>query len=262
MRKSRIIMTTSCKGGVGKSTVAANISLCLAKKGNRVLLIDMDLAMPCLDIILGVEDKALFSIADVVNGSVGVSCAAMTDARSENLFFIPAPQSRISIDCEQFDEFLYKASDELHPDFVIVDTPGDQGDSFVTASSVCGGAIIVATHAPTSLRAAEKTALELTKKNIDCRLVINEFDLMDLSSHSSGERSSVLEMIDQSHVQLLGIIPYSYALARSAESGELCDKVGGNTLAAFTNVARRMCDENVVLFDGFAKRKRIRNSIR
>ena len=261
MRRSRIIMTTSCKGGVGKSTVAANVALCLARAGKRTLLVDMDLAMPCLDIILGVESKTIFSIADVIKGKASVKDAAITDERSDKLFFIGGPHNECKITGEQFEEFISKASDELHPDYILVDTPGDQGDSFVAASAVCGGAIIVATHAPTSLRAAEKTAMELARKNIGCRLVINEFDLSDLSSHLSGERATVVEMIDQSHVRLIGIVPFSYELERSSEDGALCDEVGGDPLAAFTNIARRICGENVVLFNGFTNRRKIRHSI-
>ena len=88
---THVILFTSCKGGVGKSTVCANLAMSLAEKGKKVLLIDCDFGNRCLDIILGLSDEAVYDIGDAVLGRISPEDAVIKDKRSENLFFVAAP---------------------------------------------------------------------------------------------------------------------------------------------------------------------------
>ena len=88
---THVILFTSCKGGVGKSTVCANLAMSLAEKGKKVLLIDCDFGNRCLDIILGLSDETVYDIGDAVLGRISPEDAVIKDKRSENLFFVAAP---------------------------------------------------------------------------------------------------------------------------------------------------------------------------
>ncbi len=91
--EGRIIVVTSGKGGVGKTTATASIGAALALEGNRVAVIDMDIGLRNLDVVLGLENRIVFNIVDVVNGRCNIRQAAIRDRRIENLFLIPASQS-------------------------------------------------------------------------------------------------------------------------------------------------------------------------
>ena len=251
----RVLMITSCKGGVGKSTVAANLGHTLALSGKRVLLIDLDLGMRCLDLILGVEDQALYDISDVVGG-VPAERAVIKYPGCESLHFIAAPYTtERTVDADAFKAAVCDIRDGGSYDYIIVDTPGDIGYPFTLACSVADAALIVASHGPSTIRAAEHTARQLEAKGVsNMRLIINNYDIADHKGISSGERASIIDIIDRTYLRLLGVIPYDAAFARAQEHGRLA---GGkdtlNVAVAFSNIGKRIDGEQVSLFKGFKK---------
>lgn len=166
---SKVIMVTSFKGGVGKTTVSANLSMALARRGNRVVAVDCDLESRCLDIVLGLEDASLYNVSDVLSGRCSPSEAIVNDRRCDKLKFIPAPayydfldetgsSSKVSLDAVR--SFI----DELCMtfDYVILDCPGSPGrpvQGSCEGRYPCGG--VVSLHTAASIRAAEKTAMML-----------------------------------------------------------------------------------------------------
>lgn len=248
-------MITSCKGGVGKSTVAANLGHTLALSGKRVLLIDLDLGMRCLDLILGLEDRALYDVSDVVSG-VPVERAVITYPGCERLHFIAAPYiTDRTVDADSFKAAVGRIRDSGSYDYIIIDTPGDIGYPFALACSVADAALIVASHGPTTIRAAEHTARQLEDKGVtNMRLIINNYDTGDHKGISRGERAGVIDIIDRTYLRLLGVIPYDASFARAQERGQLVGvKVSHNVATAFSNIARRVDGEQVSLFKHFKK---------
>ena len=262
MSKCKIVMVTSCKGGVGKSTVSANLGLALAKQGKRVLLYDCDYNIHCLDLIMGLQDNIVFHAGDVAAGRTNLGNAIVKYPSVEGLYLLAAPEDGGSdITAEAFSQMVETGKELLHPDYIILDTPGDLGKSFRFAASVSGSALVITTNQPTAIRAAEKTAAELFDKGVQARLIINYFDLSDLRSYSKDDRSSIVEIIDQTYTRLIGVIPFQYQLGRAQEKGSLYDSLKGDIVAAFENIALRMTGEEVPLFRNFKERKKIKRVI-
>lgn len=253
----KITLITSCKGGVGKSTVAANLAMALAKRGKKVLLCDCDFDMRCLDLMLGVENEIMYDLYDAAKGRVGLEKVLLTDERCENLWFAPAPfKGGRDITADEFAAIIKDAMKTEAFDNIILDTPGSLGVPAVLDSGVADSAIIVASHQPSSIRAAGQTGAYLEKCRIlDQRLLINSFDF---KAALAGDRPGITEIIDRSYIQLCGIVPYERELMIGAETGRLaCQIKGSNAAAAFDNVAARISGVYVPLFRGFrgAKQK-------
>ena len=258
MSKSKVIMVCSWKGGVGKSTVAANLALALATMDKRVLLCDCDFKMRCLDLIMGHQDGMMFNMADVISGKIGLSKAIIHDSRGKNFWFCGAPSVETEIDEESFRSFISVATDLLAADYIILDTAGTNTDSFHFAARVADTAIIVANHSPTSIRAAEATATAISENKVEPLLVINGFDTKNLPSFATGKRSGVIDIIQQTSVRLIGVVPHSYGLQLAQEKGKLYNEVGGDVKIAMSNIAKRIEGLHVPLFHGFRQRKKIK----
>ncbi len=267
VRGRHTYIVTSCKGGVGKSTVAANLAAVLAHSGHRTLLIDCDLSNRSLDLILGLEDRVIYDICDLTSGCVSADRVIISSDRSDELFFISAPLvNGETFTADGLSDAVTRAADEVNAEFVFIDTPGTADGIISVVSAVADGAIIVASHQPTSIRGAEKMGYILSEAGVDEQyLIINMFDT---DAVLSGERSGINELIDKTHIPLLGVIPMSSALAAEQEKGRLAvdgkqtrrgfkvKKGCATAYEAFCETARRLCSERVPLLAGVPERKR------
>ncbi|MBQ7172159.1 MAG: P-loop NTPase [Clostridia bacterium] len=261
MEKSKRILVTSCKGGVGKSTVAANLACALAVRGKRTLLVDMDLGNRSLDIMLGVEGGALFDISDLAAGRAPAGKVTLSPLPDAPLFFCPAPYR---YDGTLTEETLEKALSELEAlagaDVTLLDTSGGADCSVRLCAACSSYAVIVTTPAPSAVRAAEKSGDLLFEFGIsDCGLVVNR---MEREIKKAKEHLGVSEMIDRTAVRVIGIVPEDERLALCTERGEAAVAAGKrpDSAAAFSNIAARLCGENVPLLFGVAgvkKRKKL-----
>ncbi len=247
------IMVTSFKGGVGKSTVAANFALRLACGGRKTLLIDCDFRMRCLDIILGVEDRILYDAGDVLLGNISLDKAIITDKRNENFLFLPAPfNCQDGIDESKFSDMINECEKLFSPEYIIFDTPGSSGQEIKAVSLCCDVAYIIATHSFPSIRAAECTGRELETLGVSERkLIINMFDM---SGKYSEKKPSVVDIIDKTSLMLIGIVPYDSRLVLMQDNGEMIDTVKSCNIAkSFGNICKRTEGRSVPLFTGFKK---------
>ena len=211
---------------------------------------------------MGLQDHIIFHAADVVAGRTNLGNAIVKYPSVEGLFLLAAPEDGGSeITPEGFVQMVETAKGLLEPEYIILDTPGDLGKSFRYAASVADSALVITTNQPTAIRAAEKTASELYDRGIEPRLIINYFDLSDLRSYSKDDRSSIVEIIDQTYTRLIGVIPFQYQLGRAQEKGSLYDSLRGDIVAAFENIAQRMMGEEIPLFRNFKERKKIKRVI-
>lgn len=248
----KTILITSCKGGVGKSTCSANLAMALALQGRKTLLVDCDFDMRCLDLLLGVENEIIYDLYDAAKGRAPVSKALLRDERSENLYFLAAPFSGgREITPEELRGVIEAARASEKFEYILLDTPGTLVSPVILEAGIAGSAIIIASHQPSSIRAADKTGEYLSERRIsDQRLLINSFDFQGALR---GSRPGINEIIDKTYIQLCGIVPYDHELMLSGENGELAFQKSklSNCAAAYDNIARRLMGLYVPLFRGF-----------
>ncbi len=245
------ILVTSCKGGVGKSTVAIGIATALSTMGRSVLLIDFDLGNRSLDLMLGMQDDIIYDISDLALGNAEAEDVVKIHHTYPNLAFASAPfRYDGNITKEGFESALEKLETAFDFDFIIIDTSGGAHESVALSAPFCDDAIIVSSQSPIAIRAAEKSGIILDENNIEVQyLVINGFDMQ---TESSAKRASVLEMIDRTRTPLLGIVPMDARLSLLCEDGKnIFDKGKCNSRTAFENIAKRLTGESVPLLKGF-----------
>lgn len=252
-KRSKVITVTSLKGGVGKSTVTANLAFALSQRGKRILAIDFDFNIRNLDLFMGLEDSVVYDFGDAVRGTVPPEKAVVSNPRSPLLSLCAAPYSDFEIPSKEvFSKTLDAYADSGLYDYIIIDTPGDAGPVLELAVSFSDMAIIVTTHNPASLRAAEKTGSLVRGYGAKTSaLVINSFSYDETRE---GYRPGILSIIDRAGLPLLGIVPFSEAVQRYQEEGIL---IGQTNLreckSAFDNIAARICGDDLPLFSGFSK---------
>ena len=254
----RVIFVTGFKGGVGRTTVSSNIAATLYALGNRVLLIDGDFGMRCMDMVLGLESETLFDCSDILMGRCSPT-AAMCEVHDRVGFtFIPAPMNlEEKIPKQAFSDLIAQVRDEF--DYIIIDSCAEMTDYYLAFASVADEAIIVTLHQSTSVRAAEKTAVRLSAMGIKkLSLIVNGY------RHAYAEKGrlpNIVDIINRSTVRLLGVVPYSEKLQASQEAAELSfmgkpRRKASLWEAAFYNIAKRLTGERIPLFDGVDSPKR------
>lgn len=246
------ILVTSCKGGVGKSTVAIGVATALATEGKSVLLIDFDLGNRSLDLMLGMQDDIIYDISDLACKNAEAADVVKIHPTYPNLAFIGAPfRYESNITSEGFGEALDALDETFAFDYIIVDTSGGAHESVSLSAPFCDTAIIVSSQSPIAIRAAEKSGIILDENNIENQyLIINGFDTL---AESTAKRASVLEMIDRTRTPLLGIVPMDVRLSLLNEDGKnIFDTKGKcNSRTAFVNIAKRLMGENIPLLKSF-----------
>ena len=248
------ILVTSCKGGVGKSTVSANLALWLAMLGKKVLLCDLDFGNRCLDLILGMEDRVIYDICDAASGRVPPERAILQDDRCERLWFISAPYSYIKrLDSRTFSAFLDRADRIFNFDYIIMDSPCGNDFMLEVAASVADSAFIITMPHATSLRSAGKTGSMLTRMKVgNQRLIINHFSTDGSKRGIKNDYRTSIKLIDQTRIRLIGVVPESKRLVSLQDEGRLADEAGSsNAAVAFENIARRVMGQNVRLMRNF-----------
>lgn len=264
MRKvGKIIMVASLKGGVGKTTVSASLSYCLAKLGYKTVAVDMDFGVRSLDIALGHENSASPSCFDVMTGKASLGLAVDSDERNGNLFFISAPMNvDITYDADVtpklFEKFLADLKREY--DFVVLDMAAGTGKLLDMAreSGMIDHVFIVSTQNAASVRAAEKLGSTFaSQEDEEVRLIINSFAPDRVGKD---DYVSIMDVIDHSSVTLIGVIPFDKRVERLVSSGKTASEDKRSKAGvAVMNVARRVTGEAVHLLEGIIpKNKRLK----
>lgn len=242
---SRVIVVTSGKGGVGKTTTTSNIGMALARLGKKVLLIDADVGLRNLDLLLGLENRIIYTGVDILSGTCQIEQALITDKRQNNLVFFPLSSNQIkfSITKEQIQGFINQLKPKF--DFILIDSPAGIDDGFQSAIEGADEAIVVVTPEVTSIRDADKVIGILEARTVtNIKLVINRLrpDMVKAEN-----MLSIGDIQDILGIQLLGVIPDSERVIIAANRGEplVLNKKLSKPGVAFDNVARRLTGESV-----------------
>ncbi|MDJ0626020.1 MAG: septum site-determining protein MinD [Candidatus Caenarcaniphilales bacterium] len=256
----KTILFTSGKGGVGKTTSTANISVALAAQDPNinVCMIDMDIGLRNLDIQLGLENRIVYNLVDVVEGSCKTRQALVKDKKLPNLALLPAAQTRdkTAVSPEQ----MVKLVDELREmfDLILIDSPAGIEQGFHNSIAGADEAIIITTPEMSAVRDADRVIglLEAHHKKINCWLVINRLRGAMIKSNDMMSVDDVMEILG---VKLLGVIPEDENIIVSTNKGEplaLSKQVNGAG-QAYRNIAMRLTGVEVPLMDVFNEKQNI-----
>lgn len=242
---SRIIVTTSGKGGVGKTTVTANIGMALARLGRQVVLVDADFGLRNLDLLLGLENRVIYTAVEVFTGECRLEQALVKDKREPNLVLLPAAQNRTkeSVSPEQMEQ-LVSALTKVY-NYVIIDCPAGIETGFKNAITAAKEALIVATPEIAAVRDADRVVGLLEAQGIKrIHLIVNRLRPAMVEVNNMMSVQDVQELLA---IPLIGVIPEDERVIISSNRGEPLVLAENPPLAgiAFDNIARRLEGETV-----------------
>ncbi len=259
---SEVIVVTSGKGGVGKTTTSANVGSGLALSGKKVVLVDADIGLRNLDVVLGLENRIVYNIVDVVEGNCRVSQALIRDKKNQNLYLLPAAQTRDK-DAVNTDQ-MKKLTDELRTefDYIIIDSPAGIEQGFKNAIAAADRALIVTTPEISAIRDADRIIGLLEANDVkNNRLIVNRLrpDMV-----KRGEMMSVDDVIEILAIDLIGVVPDDENVVISTNTGDPIVLKFENSLAgrAYLNIAKRIMGEEVEYLNLFEQKNLFQRIVR
>lgn len=245
----RVIVITSGKGGVGKTTTSANIGTALARSGSSVVLIDTDIGLRNLDLLLGLENRIVYTLVDVVEERCKLKQALVKDKKNPNLCLLAAAQTRdkSAVTAEQLKDITEKLKKDY--DFILVDCPAGIEEGFKTAIAGASEAIVVTTPEMSAVRDADRIIglLEAKEEIKSYRLLVNR---VRPNLIQSNDMMSVEDVVDILSCDLIGVIPEDTGIITSTNKGEpIVNEADSMAGKAYLNVAKRIQGEEVPLLD-------------
>ncbi|GLC32196.1 septum site-determining protein MinD [Clostridium omnivorum] len=238
------IVITSGKGGVGKTTTTANIGTALAAMGKKVVVVDGDTGLRNLDVLMGLENRIVFTLLDVLEEKCRLKQALIKDKRFNNLFMLPTAQTRDKddVDSEKMLSTVNQLKEEF--DYVIIDCPAGIEQGFENAVVGADRAIVVVNPELTSVRDADRVIGKLDSKGLERHeLVINR---LNHEMVKKGDMLDINDILDSLAIKLIGVVPDDRNVTVSTNKGEpivLDDKAFSGQ--AFKNIAKRIVGEEV-----------------
>ena len=244
---SEVIVVTSGKGGVGKTTTSANVGTGLAKLNKKVVLIDTDIGLRNLDVVMGLENRIVYNLVDVVEGNCRYKQALIKDKRYQNLYLLPSAQTRdkTSVTPEQMTTLIEELKEEF--DYIILDCPAGIEQGFKNAIAGADRALVVTTPEVSAIRDADRIIGLLEANEIKrTDLIVNRIR-MDMVK--KGDMMSIDDVVDILSINLIGAVPDDENIVISTNNGE--PLVGNESLAgqAYMNICRRILGEEVPMLD-------------
>ncbi|NLK62766.1 MAG: septum site-determining protein MinD [Fusobacteria bacterium] len=249
MKKGVVYAVTSGKGGVGKTTTTANLSTGLAMLGKKVAVVDADIGLRNLDIVMGLENRVVFNLVDVIEGKAKLKMALIKDRQfKDNLQLLPAAQTRDK-DAVTPDDMI-KLAKELSKDFdyVFIDSPAGIENGFKNAVAGADEVIIVTNPEVSAVRDADRIigVLEASQKNKP-KLIINR---IKPNMVKKGEMLSVEDVLELLGIDLYGVVPDDESIISSSNKGEPVIKYADAKAGqAYLNITKRITGEQIPLLD-------------
>ena len=244
---SEVIVITSGKGGVGKTTTTANVGTGLAMEGKKVVLIDTDIGLRNLDVVMGLENRIVYNLVDVIEGNCRIKQALIKDKRNPTLYLLPSAQTRdkTAVSPEEMAKLTEELKDEF--DYILLDCPAGIEQGFKNAIAGADRAIVVTTPEVSAVRAADRIIGLLDANEIKkTELVVNR---LRTDMVKRGDMMSSQDVVEILSVDLLGVVPDDENIVVSTNQGE--PLVGSKCLAgqAYKNICDRIMGEEVPFLD-------------
>jgi septum site-determining protein MinD len=250
MMSARVVTVTSGKGGVGKTTLTANIASALAKLDKKVVAIDADIGLRNLDVVMGLENRIVYDLVDVVEGRCRLRQAMIKDKRQSELYLIPAAQTRDKMSVSPSDMVLVcdQLRDEM--DYVIIDSPAGIERGFRNAVAPADQVLIVTNPEISAVRDADRIIglIEAEEKGPG-QLIINRIKPQLVAR---GDMLSVEDVLDVLAIALIGVIPEDETILVSTNQGlpvAMNSTNGSSASQALSNVAHRLEGREVPFLD-------------
>ena len=245
---SEVIVITSGKGGVGKTTTAANLGTALSLENKKTVIVDADIGLRNLDVVMGLENRIVYDIVDVVEGTCRLKQELIKDKRFENLYLLPAAQTRDknAVTVEQMNDLCNKLRESF--DYIIIDCPAGIEQGFKNAIAGADRAIVVTNPEVSAVRDADRIIglLEANEIN-DIRLVINRIRHDMVRRGDMMNKEDIIEILA---IKLLGLVPDDESIIVSTNKGEPAI-LDNKSLAgqAYKNIARRILGDDVPMLE-------------
>jgi septum site-determining protein MinD len=240
-----VIVVTSGKGGVGKTTTTASIGAALALKGKKVLVIDADIGLRNLDVILGLEKRIVFNLVDVAKGACKAQQATIKSKKSNNLYLLPASQTddKDVINEADIKSVIEQYRREFH--YILIDSPAGIEQGFKNACAAADSALVVTTPEVPAIRDADRVIGLLTARGIEPRLIINR---IDLAMVKRGDMLTVNDVQEILGIDIIGVVERDENIIVAANRGEPVvynnESVAGQE---FSRIAARIMGESIPL---------------
>lgn len=248
-----VIVITSGKGGVGKTTTTANLGVGLAMANKKVVLIDADIGLRNLDVVMGLENRIVYDLVDVVEGRCRTKQALIRDKRYENLYLLPAAQTRDknAVSPDQMKKLCAELKEEF--DFVLVDCPAGIEQGFRNAIAGADRALIVTTPEVSAVRDADRIIGLLEAAELkEPRLIVNRLrpDMV-----KRGDMMDIEDILEILAIKLIGVIPDDEKIIVSTNRGEpvVASENGSLSGKAYRNIVRRVMGEDVPFLELYNK---------
>jgi septum site-determining protein MinD len=251
---SRGIVVTSGKGGVGKTTATANIAAALAILGNKVVAVDGDVGLRNLDVVMGLENRIVYTLVDALEGNCRLNQTLIKDKRVDNLFMIPTAQSKTK-DAVTSDQMVGICA-ELRKDFdfVLIDSPAGIEAGFRNAAAGADEALVITTPEVSAVRDADRIIglLESMEKS-PIFLIVNRIRPQMVKK---GDMLGVSDVLDILQIGLIGMVPDDENVVKSANEGKpLTFGDESQAATAFKNIAARITGRDIPFMNLEAPKK-------
>ena len=242
------IVITSGKGGLGKTTTTANIGTALAALGKKVVVVDGDTGLRNLDVLMGLENRIVYTIIDAIEGRCRLKQALIKDKRFPNLCLLPTAQTKDKDDISAQD--MLKLVKELKEqfDYVLIDSPAGIEQGFENSVIGADKAIVVVNPEITSVRDADRVIGKLDAKGLEDHSVI--VNRLNHEMTQRGDMLDVSDIIETLSIELLGVVPDDREITVSTNKGEpIVLEESAKSGKAFRNIAKRITGEKVPIMD-------------
>lgn len=245
---STVVTITSGKGGVGKTTTTANLAVALAAAGNKCVCIDGDIGLRNLDVVLGLENRIVYDLVDVVEGRCRLRQAMIRDKRLPELYLIPAAQTRDKSAVSPSD--MVNLCEELRAevDWILIDSPAGIERGFRNALAPADVALVVTNPEISAVRDADRIIglIEAEQKG-PARLVINR---LNAEMIKRGDMLTSIDVVELLAIELVGLVPEDEAVIVSTNRGlPVALNEQSRAGQAFHNIAHRLMGEDVPFLD-------------
>ncbi|WP_438434355.1 septum site-determining protein MinD [Gorillibacterium sp. sgz500922] len=241
------IVVTSGKGGVGKTTTSANLGTALALMGKKVCMVDTDIGLRNLDVVMGLENRIIYDLVDVVEGRCRLPQALIKDKRFDELYLLPAAQTKDknAVSPESVRELILELKKDF--DYIVIDCPAGIEQGFRNAVAGADKAIVVTTPENAAVRDADRIIglLEKERQIESPKLIINR---IRPNMVKSGDMLGIDDICQVLAIDLVGIVPDDEYVIKAANSGEpTVMNPNSRAAIAYRNIARRILGDTVPL---------------